>query len=165
MSEPFRVNRRVEFHDTDMAGIVHFSNFFRYMEYAEVEFLRSKGLSVAWRESNGERVGFPRGGGGGGHRRAGGGGEGGGGARTPRPGGPRAAACDYRRPVRFDDVVEIAVTLGRVGRRSVTYEFEFSCRGEAVAQGKVSAAYCLKHTDGRLEAIDIPAEMRAKLEA
>ncbi|HEY1381221.1 MAG TPA: thioesterase family protein [Gemmataceae bacterium] len=136
MATPFRVTRRVEFHDTDMAGIVHFSNFFCYMEYAEVELLRSKGLTVSWRETNGERIGFPR----------------------------VSATCDYRRPVRFDDVLEIAVTIGRVGRRSVTYEFEFFCRGEAVAQGKVSAAYCLKHADGRLEAIDIPADMRAKLE-
>ncbi len=137
MATPFRVTRRVEFHDTDMAGIVHFSNFFCYMEYAEVEFLRSKGLSVAWREMAGERVGFPR----------------------------VAASCDYRRPVRFDDVVEIDVTLARLGRRSVTYEFAFSCRGEAVASGRVTTAYCLKHADGRLEAIDIPADVRAKLEA
>ena len=44
---PYRVKRRVEFHETDSAGIVHFSNFFRYMEAAEVEFLNSLGLSVA----------------------------------------------------------------------------------------------------------------------
>ena len=42
-----RTSRRVEFCDTDMAGIVHFANFFRWMESAEVEFLRSLGLSVA----------------------------------------------------------------------------------------------------------------------
>ena len=35
-TEPrFVTTRRVEFVDTDMAGIVHFSNFFRYMETAE----------------------------------------------------------------------------------------------------------------------------------
>ncbi len=28
----FVTTRRVEFIDTDMAGIVHFTNFFRYME-------------------------------------------------------------------------------------------------------------------------------------
>ena len=59
MSEPFRVTRRVEFGDTDMAGIVHFSNFFRYMESAETAFLRARGLSVAWRDG-GVRYGFPR---------------------------------------------------------------------------------------------------------
>jgi YbgC/YbaW family acyl-CoA thioester hydrolase len=137
MDTPFRVTRRVEFHDTDMAGIVHFSNFFCYMEFAEVEFLRSKGLTVAWREDHGERIGFPR----------------------------VSAACDYRRPVRFDDLVEIAVTIAKLGRKSITYEFAFSCRGEAVANGKVTAAYCVKHADGRLEAIDIPDELREKLQS
>jgi acyl-CoA thioester hydrolase len=137
MTTPFRVTRRVEFHDTDMAGIVHFSNFFRYMEFAEVEFLRAKGLSVAWLETNGERIGFPR----------------------------VSAACDYRRPVRFEDVVEIVVKIARIGRKSVTYEFDFFCRGEEAARGKVTAAYCVKKADGTLEAIDISAEMRAKLES
>src|SRR5947209_8390731 len=136
MTTPFRVSRRVEFHETDMAGIVHFSNFFRYMEFAEVEFLRAKGLTVAWRETNGERIGFPR----------------------------VSAACDYRRPVRFEDVIEIAVKIAKLGRKSVTYEFDFFCRGEEIAHGKVTAAYCVKHADGRLESIEIPAEMRAKLE-
>jgi acyl-CoA thioester hydrolase len=47
MSAPFRVSRRVDFVDTDMAGILHFSNYFRYMEFAEVAFLRARGLSVS----------------------------------------------------------------------------------------------------------------------
>ena len=37
----FRTTRRVEFRDTDAAGIVHFSAFFFYMESVEHEFLRS----------------------------------------------------------------------------------------------------------------------------
>jgi YbgC/YbaW family acyl-CoA thioester hydrolase len=137
MSEPFRVTRRVEFYETDMAGIMHFSNFFRYMEFAEVEFLRSKGLSVAWQKPHGERIGFPR----------------------------VSATCDYRRPVRFDDVVEIAVRVDRLGDKSVTYEFDFTSGGEAIAQGKVTAAYCFKHADGTLQAVEIPADLRAKLQS
>ena len=43
--KPFRATRRIEFCDTDMAGMVHFSNFFRFMEFAEQEFLRARGLS------------------------------------------------------------------------------------------------------------------------
>ena len=46
MAYEFHCKRRVEFAETDMAGIVHFSNFFRYMELAEHEFLRSLSLSV-----------------------------------------------------------------------------------------------------------------------
>jgi YbgC/YbaW family acyl-CoA thioester hydrolase len=37
---------RVEFTDTDMAGIVHFSSFFRYMEVTEHAFFRSLGFSI-----------------------------------------------------------------------------------------------------------------------
>ena len=43
MTEPFRTRRRVEFADTDMAGIAHFANFFRWMEAAEVDYLASRG--------------------------------------------------------------------------------------------------------------------------
>jgi acyl-CoA thioester hydrolase len=46
MPEPYRTTRLVEFHDTDMAGIMHFASFFVYMESAEHELLRSMGLSV-----------------------------------------------------------------------------------------------------------------------
>ena len=42
----YRTRRRIEFVDTDMAGIVHFARFFVFMEAAEHEFLRSLGLSV-----------------------------------------------------------------------------------------------------------------------
>ncbi|MFO0803044.1 MAG: hypothetical protein U0791_07980 [Gemmataceae bacterium] len=38
---------RVDFGDTDMAGIMHFANFFRFMESAEIDFLHSVGLTVS----------------------------------------------------------------------------------------------------------------------
>ena len=40
------VRRRVEFCETDMMGIVHFSNFFRYAEAAEPAFYRSLEVSL-----------------------------------------------------------------------------------------------------------------------
>jgi len=46
MSQTFKHRRIIEFRDTDMAGIVHFSNFFSYMEQAEHAFLRSVDLGV-----------------------------------------------------------------------------------------------------------------------
>ena len=47
MSYEFQITRRVEFSETDLAGIMHFSNFFRFMESAEHAFFRSLGFSVA----------------------------------------------------------------------------------------------------------------------
>ena len=57
MPNPFRYSRRVEFAETDMAGIVHFSMFFRYMEEAEHALWRAAGLRIA---TPGEAVGWPR---------------------------------------------------------------------------------------------------------
>jgi YbgC/YbaW family acyl-CoA thioester hydrolase len=134
MSTPFHTTRRIEFVDTDMAGIVHFSNFFRFMETAEVEFLRGRGLSVAMSWS-GQRLGFPR----------------------------VAASCDYLRPARFEDVLDIAVTVRNVGRKSVTYGFEFSLRGESVAQGQVTSVCCRVNDDHSFESVEIPSDIRALL--
>jgi YbgC/YbaW family acyl-CoA thioester hydrolase len=133
MSEPFRVSRRVEFHETDMAGIAHFSNFFRWMEWGEREFLRARGLSfrIEW---EGEQLGFPR----------------------------VSASCDYLSPVEFDDVIEVAVRVENVGRKSVTYAFEFTSAGRAVARGRISAV-CCRVAGGRLESVEIPASLRARL--
>jgi len=132
---PFRIKRRVEFHETDTAQIVHFSNFFRYMESAEVEFLRSRGLSVTmpW---EGEKIGLPR----------------------------VSATCDFFKPIRFDEEFEVAVTIERLGNKSVTYGFEFTRDGEVLAKGKVTSVCCRIGPHNELEPIPIPAGYRAKLE-
>ena len=132
----FRTTRRIEFADTDMAGIVHFANFFRFMESAEVEFLRSRGLSVAlaW---EGRRIGFPR----------------------------VAASCDYLRPARFEDVLDVAVTIQKIGRKSVTYGFEFTKGEEVVARGQVSSVCCRILDDHTFESVEIPASFRERLKA
>ncbi len=46
MAHEFRTTRRVAFSETDMAGIVHFANFFRFMEAAKVEFPGMRGVIV-----------------------------------------------------------------------------------------------------------------------
>ena len=50
-------HRRVQFYETDAAGIVHFSWFFRYMEEAEHALWRESGLSI---EAPGAEIGWPR---------------------------------------------------------------------------------------------------------
>jgi YbgC/YbaW family acyl-CoA thioester hydrolase len=132
---PFRTQRRIEFADTDMAGIVHFSNFFRFMESAEVEFLRSRGFSVTM-EWEGERMSMPR----------------------------VSASCDFLRPVTFPDVVEISVRVLKIGRSSVTYGFEFFKAGELVARGQVSSVCCRILPGNQLESREIPAALREKLQ-
>jgi YbgC/YbaW family acyl-CoA thioester hydrolase len=135
MAVVFRTTRRVEFADTDMAGIVHFANFFRWMEAAEQGFLRSRGLSVAiaW---EGQPIGFPR----------------------------VSASCDYLRPVRFEDVLDVLVEAPKVGRKSVTYSIEFQLNGHAVARGQVTSVCCrVQSPQHALESLVIPEGIRQRL--
>lgn len=135
MSTPvFRTTRRVEFGDTDMAGIVHFSNFFRYMEAAECDFLRSRGLSVVL-EWEGEAIGFPR----------------------------VSATCDYVSPARFQDMLDVAVAIERIGAKSVTYAFEFTRGGEVIARGKVTSCCVRVGPEHKIESIPIPVSYKARL--
>jgi YbgC/YbaW family acyl-CoA thioester hydrolase len=57
MAAEMRLKRRVQFSETDAAGIVHFSNFFRYFEDAEHALWREAGLSIHPEKSP---VGWPR---------------------------------------------------------------------------------------------------------
>jgi acyl-CoA thioester hydrolase len=57
VASEYRLRRRVQFHETDAAGIVHFSCFFRYMEEAEHALWRDAGLSIHPPESE---IGWPR---------------------------------------------------------------------------------------------------------
>ena len=59
MFRPFSTQRRVEFRDTDTAGIAHFTAFFYYMEAAEHECLRQLGLSVLMKDADGQLT-WPR---------------------------------------------------------------------------------------------------------
>jgi YbgC/YbaW family acyl-CoA thioester hydrolase len=57
MLSEYRHKRRVQFYETDMAGIVHFTWFFRYMEEAEHALWREAGLSI---HPQGSKIGWPR---------------------------------------------------------------------------------------------------------
>jgi YbgC/YbaW family acyl-CoA thioester hydrolase len=130
----FRTTRLVEFGDTDMAGIVHFANFFRYMEAAEHAFLRACGLSV-FLQWEGQTISFPR----------------------------VSASCEFRRPARFQDVLEVRVQVDHVGRSSVRYRFTFHLDEELIAEGQITTVLC-RVVEGRgLESFEIPGPLREKL--
>src|SRR5689334_13386265 len=96
MSYEFKIVRRVEFSDTDMAGIVHYSNFFRYMEAAEHAFFRSLGFSVVTQQVD-PPVGWPR----------------------------VRAECEYKQPLRFEDEVEVHMLVSEKKSKSLSYQFRF----------------------------------------
>ena len=128
--------RRVEFAETDMAGIVHFANFFRYMEMTEHEFLRSLGLSVHT-TIDGRTVSWPR----------------------------IRAECSYRSPVTFEDELEIRLVVREKTSKTVAYEFEFSCREKLVAHGSLTVICAsIDPITGRISSVSIPESIDAKIE-
>lgn len=138
MPYEYRITRRVEFSETDMAGIVHYSNFFRYMEAAEHAFFRSIGHSVVTRNVD-PPVGWPR----------------------------VHAECDYRRPIRFEDEIEIRMYVIKKKSKSLTYGFWFrKLEGSEmvdVARGSLTVV-CVGHQNGRMKAAMIPREIAKKIQ-
>ncbi|HRE08627.1 MAG TPA: thioesterase family protein [Opitutaceae bacterium] len=140
MARPTFVHtRRVEFYETDAAGIMHFSNFYRWMEVCEHEWFRSLGLAMMSTTPEGVRLGWPR----------------------------RATACEFLRPLRCDDVVRITASVAAVGTTSVSYEFVFekdrAGRWTEVARGTMSTVHVRQDSAGRMEAEPVPAAVRAAL--
>jgi acyl-CoA thioester hydrolase len=134
MAEAFRTQRRIEFADTDAAGIAHFSTYFRLMEQAEHELLRSVGLSVLLADDNGP-ISFPR----------------------------VHASCDYQAALRFEDIADIDVRIAKIGRSSIAYEFNFSREGNPIATGKIVAVCCRVAHDAPPVAMPIPDWIADKL--
>lgn len=129
MAQRFKIRRMVEFKDTDMAGIVHFSNFFVYMEQVEHAFLRSLNLGVVTQLGD-IRISWPR----------------------------VRAECNYRQSIRFEEVIDIELWVQRIGEKSVTYGFNFLKDQQVVAEGLVTVVCCILNPEKKPEPIAIPRE-------
>jgi 4-hydroxybenzoyl-CoA thioesterase/acyl-CoA thioester hydrolase len=79
---------------------------------------------------------------------------------------PRVAAtAQYTGPVRFEDELEITISVSRLGSSSVTYQHAFSVAGKPVASGSITTV-CCKITAGQAPtAQEIPSELRLQLES
>jgi len=138
MPYEFKVIRRVEFAETDMAGIMHFSNYFRFMETAEHGFFRSLGFSIVTNEVE-PPVGWPR----------------------------VHAGCDFKAPLRFEDEVEIHLLVSEKKSKSISYRFQFRKLNASppveVARGALTVV-CVSHRpDGRMAACAIPPQIAHKI--
>ncbi|HLX61815.1 MAG TPA: thioesterase family protein [Planctomycetota bacterium] len=137
MPSTHTITRRVEFSETDLAGIMHFSNFFRYMESAEHDFYRRLGLKLVTECADGSSIGWPR----------------------------VSATCDYKRPLKFQDEVDVTLKVAKKTEKAITYEFSFTKKGEAdeAAHGALTVV-CCSFRGGRVQATLIPKEFDEKIE-
>ena len=141
MPSEFKIRHTVQFVETDMAGIVHFSNFFRWMEACETAFYRSLKLPLI-SFNPGKVVGWPR----------------------------VNVSCEYRAPLTYGDVVEVRLLVKELRTRAVVYAFEFRKIVRGRPQAKVTArgeitAVCVTNDpeSGKMISAPIPLAVRTKL--
>ena len=143
MPHTFRDRRRIEFYETDMAGIVHFSNFFRFMESTEHAFFRSLGLALHHQEGA-HMSGWAR----------------------------VAARCEYRLPLRYMDEVEIELRVRAKKKSSLAYDFVFRrvadrdgpTSADEVALGVLEVVHVVAADGGRMKSSPMPPDVAKKIE-
>lgn len=131
--------RRIEFSETDMAGLVHFSNFFKYMETAERDFFEAAGVDLI-NTKPGEIVGWPR-------------------AR---------AECKFSAPLRFGDTIDIHIAVKSMKDRSIDYQFRIFRRnpnGTSTQAGKGHMTTILTELteSGALRSIELTENVRSHI--
>ena len=131
--------RRVEFSETDMAGLVHFSNFFKYMETAERDFFEAAGVDLI-RTQPGELVGWPR-------------------AR---------AECKFSAPLRFGDTIDIHLAVKSVKDRAIDYQFRIFRRNEDgsrthAGKGHMTTILAKLDEGGELQSTELSDDLRKRI--
>ncbi|MGB0372676.1 MAG: acyl-CoA thioesterase [Opitutales bacterium] len=135
------VRRRVEFAETDMAGLVHFTNFFRYVELAEAEFFEDLGLPLI--DANREQsVGWPR----------------------------VRVNCSYAEPLYFRDQVEITIFVKTIKIRAIEWGFRiFRIESDETrvraAKGSFTTVRVKKdNIDRGMTSLELPEELLSKIQ-
>ncbi len=137
----FTHRRLVEFADTDLAGIMHFANFFRFVECAEHAFFRSLGHRVHTTDGNAHQ-GWPR----------------------------IDVACSYHKPARFEQTLEIGLRIQEVRTNSLSYKFWITVAGDPTRALLATGAFSIIHVEidtaaHTIRKAPIPPALREKLEA
>ena len=107
MNPTITIKRRVEWMDTDAAGIWHHSTVIRWAEDAEAELHRQLGIV---------------------QRTFG---------ATPRVN----IEFNYGVPLRFDDEVDVVISVVALGNTSITYQIDVDRDGVSIAKGKMVAVF------------------------
>jgi YbgC/YbaW family acyl-CoA thioester hydrolase len=130
----FTYRRRVQFPETDASGIVHFTNFFKYVEEAEHSMWRAAGLSIATERDRG--IGWPR----------------------------IAASFQYRRPLKFEDEFDVHLRVAEKTPRTLRYSAILRKDGEVIAEGSMTIVCVRRRAGEHVKAIDIPSDIDVRFE-
>ena len=108
-AEPFV--RQAHYYETDQMGIIHHSNYVRWMEEARIDFLDKLGWSFFKLEQEG--ISSP----------------------------VMSLECVYKKPTTFPDLVTIKVSIEKLSAVKLTFAYVFKKGEEVVFTGKSSHCF------------------------
>ena len=114
-TEPFRWSVRVYYEDTDAQGVVYYANYFKFMERARTEWIRTMGIEQDTLLRDQRRMFVVV-----------------------------DTRAEFRQPARFNDELVVTVELAERARASFLLQqdiFRQSPRGELLCRGSVRAAF------------------------
>ena len=128
---PFTHHLRVRFCETDAMGVVHHASYLAYLEETRVEYLRA--LDRPYDRLRADGVEFP----------------------------VVEAALQYRKPLRFDDVVDVGVMVASAGGATFQMSYLVRCDGVTSASGVTVHGV----VDGQGRPIRVPGWLRELVSA
>jgi len=105
-------DRRVNYYETDAMGIVHHSNYMRFMEEARTELMRLNGADYTVLEKNGVLM--------------------------PVIG----ISCRYKTPARYGDVVSVEVRLAEFNGIRAAYEYRMCLADSGAEVAVARSEHC-----------------------
>ena len=130
----FSVSEYVRWEDIDAAGIINYQAYLRFFGLAEVELFRSCGLSY---KTLFDEIGI----------------------WLPRV----HVECDFRHPVKLDELLTVQAWFGRIGTSSIQIDFAVSSElapDVVVATGRY-VLVCVRQ--GEFKPVPVPAVVRERL--
>jgi acyl-CoA thioester hydrolase len=123
MKYPYRTSWRVRFNEIDLQGVVHHTQIVTYLEVARMEYWRALGISY----------------------------------RTMRDEGyefiVNKIKVDYKKPLTFDEIIEIAVGVKSIARASFVLGYEMKNEKGEIAIKAETALLCSRVGTGKPAAL------------
>jgi len=116
-AESATISIRVRYAECDRMGLLHHANYFVYFEIGRTELLRARGTTYREVEDSGQFLVVVD------------------------------LGCRYRRPARYDDLLELRTAVARVTHAKIQHTYTLSRNGLTLAEGHTTLA-CIDR-DGR----------------
>ena len=137
--QKFTIEERVRWGDVDAASIIFYGSYVRFFEIAETELFRAVGLPYG-KVFDELDIWLPR----------------------------VHLECDFKRAAQLDDLLEVSVYVGKVGRTSLRLNFQVRRKGDSgeIEPDLIATAHFVLVAARRdtLQPVPVPPELRAALE-